>query len=213
MSRSLSKTLLCIPTELEAGYLRDADPKLLEESRWAGVAVIGFGPVAAAASTALLIAAQEPEHILLVGIAGTYLGEEAVGTAASFGSVSLDGVGAGEGGAFLSPARMGFPQWSPEEGAPVFDHLALADDGAELVSVCAAADGPAMLAHRRARFPEAVAEDMESFGVALAAHMAGVPITVLRGLSNQAGNRDPKTWAIEAALGAVAARLRSHYAG
>ncbi len=208
MSLLPSETLLCVPTELELNHLKSAAEDVMKESHWARVAVVGFGPIAAAASTAALIADHRPAHVLLVGIAGTYLEDEAIGTAVTFGSVSMDGVGAGEGDGFVSPAAMAFPQWSPSEGAPVFDHLPLADEGPELLSVCATADGPAMLASRRARFPSAVAEDMEAFGVALAAKMAGLSTTTVRGLSNRAGNRDPKSWRIEAALGAAATRLR-----
>ena len=198
-----------MPTQLELDHLKAAAPDTFTGSRWAEIAVIGFGPVAAAASTAALVAAHRPQHVLLMGIAGTYLTEEEVGTAVTFGSVSIDGVGAGEGEELLAPAAMGFPQWSPPSGEPVFDSLPLTAEGPELLTVCAAAHGAEMLAARRARFPNAVAEDMESFGVALAASMAGIPTTTIRGLSNQAGNRDAKSWRIEAALSAAAGLLVS----
>ena len=209
MSPLPAKTLLCVPTQLELDHLTQMAPDLVAESHWAQVAVIGFGPVAAAASAAALIAAHRPAHVVLIGIAGTYSTEAAIGTALTFGSVSMDGVGAGEGKLALSPATMNFPQWTPPSGKPIFDHLPLADQGPELLTVCAAADGAEMLAARRARFPHAAAEDMESFGVALAAKMAGLPTTTIRGISNEAGNRDPKTWQIKTALEAAAARLRA----
>lgn len=207
MSLLPSETLVCVPTQLELNHLTEVAPDLLADPRWAHVAVVGFGPVAAAASTAALIAAHRPAHVLLIGIAGTYLQEEAIGTAVTFGSVSMDGVGAGEGSSTLSPRAMNFPQWSAPTGDQVFDHLPLTGEGPELLTVCAAADSPTMLATRRARFPHAVAEDMESFAVALAAKMAGLPTTTIRGLSNQAGNRDPSTWRIQDALAAAASQL------
>ena len=58
---------------------------------------------------------------------------------------------------------------------------------------------------RRERFPDAVAEDMEGFAVAVACTLAGVPLRVVRGISNLVGDRDPKHWRIPAAL--AAARL------
>lgn len=210
MSPLPAKTLLCVPTQLELNHLTEADPDLMAASRWAHVAVIGFGPVAAAASTAALIAAHRPAHVLLIGIAGTYLAKDTIGTALTFGSVSMDGIGAGEGSTTLSPAAMNFPQWSSPSGEPIFDHLPLANEGPELLTVCATADSPAMLATRRTRFPHAAAEDMESFAVTLAATMAGLPTTTIRGLSNQAGNRDPKTWRIKEALQATTTELHRH---
>ena len=46
------------------------------------------------------------------------------------------------------------------------------------------------LARILARYPEAVAEGMEGFGVATAAAQAGVPFAELRTVSNPVGPRD-----------------------
>ncbi|QDV04663.1 Futalosine hydrolase [Planctomycetes bacterium Poly30] len=203
-------TLLCVPTRFELDRLRVLAPEAVAPERWAGVAVIGFGPVAAAAAVSRLIAQRAPKHLILAGIAGTYGAASEAGSAITFGSVAMDGVGAGEGAAFVRPSTMGFPQWEgklrDDESAvaAVFDRLDLESEGPELLTVAAAADGSAMLEARRARFPDAVAEDMEGFGVALAAAMGNVGVSIVRGFSNVAGNRDPKTWAIDDALGAVA---------
>ena len=217
MLRDSQTTLLCVPTRFELDRLRALAPEAVAPERWAGVSVIGFGPVAAAAAVSRLIAQRAPRHIVLAGIAGTYGPESDVGRAMTFGSVAMDGVGAGEGAGFVGPRSMGFPQWEGKVRADdsavaaVFDRLELESEmesgGPELLSVAAATDGAAMLDARRARFPDAVAEDMEGFGVALAAAMAGVGLSITRGISNVAGNRDVKTWAIDDALRAVAERL------
>jgi futalosine hydrolase len=41
---------------------------------------------------------------------------------------------------------------------------------------------------------------MEAFGVAFACHLARVPLTVVRGISNAAGNRDKGDWRLDEAL-------------
>ncbi|MFT7171357.1 MAG: futalosine hydrolase [Paracoccaceae bacterium] len=212
MVRDTQTTLLCLPTQLELLRLTALAPAAVDPERWGAVAVIGFGPVAAAASVSRLLHEHAPTHIVLAGIAGSYGPASEIGTAMTFGSIAMDGVGAGEGAAFVGPSTMGFPQWegNTNHGA-VVDRLTLADDGPQLLTVAAAAEGKAMLAARRRRFPDAAAEDMEGFGVALAAAMGtgigAVPVSIYRGISNVAGNRDPKMWKIDDALAAVAESL------
>ena len=174
----------------------------------ARVELCGFGPIAAAARTAALIAALQPREVLLVGIAGSYDPERfPVASALSFGQVAVDGVGAGEGADFQGPRRLGFPQW-PGTGdapgdAPVHDELELPSDGPLLLTVAAAAANPQMAERRTQRFPGAAAEDMEGFAVALAGALAATPVHIVRGISNRVGDRDPKTWSIPAAMEAA----------
>ena len=77
-----------------------------------------------------------------------------------------------------------------------------------MLTACAASAGPADVAARRALIPDAVAEDMEGFGIALACELAGVPWTIIRGISNRAGDRDHAQWCVEPALEAAAALAR-----
>src|SRR5688572_8500616 len=157
-------TLLLVPTELEARKLEQ-----LGGLRGAGAiaATIGFGAVAAAASTAALLARFQPRRALLLGIAGSY--DEArhpIGSALCFARVAIDGLGAGEGDDLLAPAQLGFPLApvsSFDGGAS--DELALAcppdarGDGALLLTVCAASSSSAQATRRKHRHPRAVAED------------------------------------------------------
>ena len=46
---------------------------------------------------------------------------------------------------------------------------------------------------------------MEGFGLALAGHLAGSRVEVVRGVSNEAGDRDTTGWRIDDALAAAAA--------
>lgn len=222
-------TLILVPTELELARLAD------EGGFPAGCGLVhlcGFGPIAAAARTGALLERLQPARVVLVGIAGSYdLARLPVGSAAQFRAAAVEGIGVGEGERLLAPPQLGFPQWPAREHASaVHDTLDLTvierantsggtsgvPSGAigELVlSTCAASDSREHARLRTKRFPTAVAEDMEAFGVALACALASTPLTVVRGISNEVGNRDPKSWRIPAALRAARALTLELLAG
>jgi futalosine hydrolase len=198
--------LVLIPTALERDRMESIGD-LVGEPGW--IHLCGFGPVAAAARSAELLARLQPARVLLIGCAGTHAPEtHPVGTAWRFDSVAIDGIGAGEGHHVLGPADLGLPQWT-EDGEPVHDRLPLdGGDAGLLLTVCSAAGDEPQAERRRARFPDARAEDMEAFGVALACHLARVPLTVIRGISNTAGNRDKGDWRLDEALTSALALAR-----
>ena len=207
-----SPTLLLFPTELE--QRRFLDRGALEPGH-ALQAVCGFGPVAAAARTAHLVATLRPRRVILLGIAGAYdVERHPPGSALVFARVAIEGVGAGEGERLVGPRALGFPQWPGSPGttaAPVDDALDLwrPDRLAPelradlLLTTCAAADDDALVGRRLERHPGAAAEDMEGFAVALACALEGVPVGIVRGISNRAGDRDGRHWKIPAALAAA----------
>jgi futalosine hydrolase len=173
----------------------------------------GFGPVAAAARTMQLIARHQPTHVILVGIAGSLRPELEVGTARSFRQVRCDGIGAGTGADHKSASEIGWQHWISERAtgdeaqSGIGDVLRLvpslidaAELSGELLTVCAASGSESDVAMRVARYPDAIAEDMEGFGVAVACYFGGVPLQIIRGISNRAGDRDQRNWAIERAL-------------
>ncbi len=199
--------LVLVPTAVELRHLEDRGG--LGPGR-ALVEVCGFGPVAAAARAAELVARLRPRRVLLVGIAGSFDADRhPVGSALTFARVALDGVGAGEGEELLGPARLGLAQWSsPAEASrpSIVEELAVRPrdgDTGLLLTVCAASVSEEMAAVRRRRHPEAVAEDMEGFAVALSCALAEVPLTIVRGISNVVGDREPKTWRIGDAMAAA----------
>jgi futalosine hydrolase len=181
------RTLLLVPTELELARLVELGGFPADSAR---IELCGFGPVAAAARTAQLVARHSPATVLLVGIAGSYdLGRLPVGSAAAFRETAIEGLG------------QGFPQW-PGIG----ERVALASGSrAEglLLTVCKPSHSPAEAATLRARFTGAAAEDMEGFGVALACALAGVPCTIVRGISNACGDRNTRGWRVDEALSAA----------
>lgn len=209
--------LVLVPTAMERALLQphlDALP-----GPRPCVELCGFGVVAAAARTAGLLARHAPRRVILVGIAGRYDGGPAVGAAAVFPRVACHGIGAGSGAAFVTAGALGWPQWPgdpPDAGREVGDTIDLGGDpgaGATLLTVTAAAASAADVEDRRRRFPAAVAEDMEGFAVALACRLAGVPCGIVRGISNDAGDRDAARWPVRRALDAAAALLAGLLAG
>jgi futalosine hydrolase len=174
------------------------------------IELCGFGPIAAAARAAHLVATCKPASVMLVGIAGSFDDRLMIGQAYRFHEVASYGIGVGSGSDFQPAAAVGWPQWpgDPATGLDaVGDRLGRsgATAGRVLLTACAASAGPADVALRRELIPDAVAEDMEGFGVALACELAGVPWTIIRGISNRAGDRDHSRWRVEPALAAATA--------
>ena len=188
--------LILIPTSLEANRLG-----LTNDHSELNVEICGFGPIVSAAKTARLIAERHPHRILLLGIAGSYSDELELGQAYQFERIRCHGVGVGTRNAFRSTAEIGWLQHesSPEIGneLTVAIHADAGSIRSCLQTVCAASANEADVEFRCA---DSDAEDMESFGVASAAALAGIPMHVIRGISNRAGDRDHNNWQIEAAL-------------
>ncbi len=201
----MTTTLLLIPTAFERDALFGAEgvPDTMR------VELAGLGPVAAAARAAQCIAESRPSRVVLAGLAGTFDPERlAIGSVTEFAEVAIDGIGAGEGESAVGLDALGFPQWEDDRGR-VVDRLPLdaIDASGVLLTVSAASADVAHAALRRRRVPDASAEDMEGFGVALACRLADVPLRIVRGIGNRVGDRDTSGWAIEPALAAVRERL------
>lgn len=208
-------TLVLVPTDLERRLLGPALSAGLGEGD--RLELCGFGIVAAAARTAALLGTHAPDRVLLVGIAGR-LGEAlSIGAAYRFDRVACHGVGAGSGDAFVPAAALGWAQWPGDPAAaaaavgdvidlpaPRTDADAIASGGL-LLTACAASATAEDAAARTQLFSAATAEDMEGFGVALACRIHGAPLAIVRGISNDAGNRDHARWRVPTALAAAAA--------
>jgi futalosine hydrolase len=204
--------LILVPTVLERERLV---PRLAQESADSDYAfqLCGFGAIAAAARAAALIARYRPSRVLLIGIAGSYdLEQVPLGSAVRFDQVACHGIGLGSGPHFVSATQLGWQQFSGGDAQPEIGDLITLDStfvpgvssAGMLLTCCAASADTVDARERRSRFPEAVAEDMEGYGVALACSLAGVPLQIVRGISNQVGDRDPRRWQIDRALHAAA---------
>ncbi len=191
--------LLLIPTSLELQYALADLPQAMD------VQLCGWGPITAAVETSHLLARRSVRRLILLGIAGTYHPQVLpVGSAASFQSVVCYGIGAGEGDGYQSAAELG---WLPNGSDGT---LALTPMGRKqplLLTVTSSAAHSRDVERRRQRHPQAMAEDMEAWGVAKAASRFGVPLTVIRGISNKAGDRNREHWQISTAIRAAVALL------
>ena len=134
--------------------------------------------------------------------------------------LQFHGHGVGSEPAFIPAATLGWQQWPGDSGdadSGVGDLLpgAVPDrsdpDQASLprerllLTVTAAAVGPDDVSFRKAIYPEASAEEMEGFAVALACRLFRIPCTIVRGISNTAGDRDKARWRISESVEATAA--------
>jgi len=205
-------SLLLVPTGLER---RVIEPVVTAAAAVAiRIELCGFGPVVAAARTAALIAAARPERVLLVGIAGRLDERLAIGSAHGFSHVTCDGIGVGSGDGHTPAERLGWSQWPGSSGDPttrIGDTLPCSSgrlpadaQAGLLLTVCSAAADPADTQTRRRRHPDALAEEMEGFGVAAACRLAGVPLDIVRGISNTAGDREKASWRVDDACRAAA---------
>jgi len=212
----MTRTLILIPTESERDVLGPLlESALQADDRWE---LCGFGLVAAAALTAQIIADQRPARVIVVGIAGTFCDELSVGTATTFDEVVCYGIGAGSGAEHQSAGDMGWNHIGGRVsdtnigGMVITDTVSLQgchssgamERSCQLLSVTAASGDSNDAAIRHGRFPDAVAEDMEGFAVAMACRLAAVPVTIVRGISNHVGDRNVANWQIKPALEAAA---------
>ena len=187
--------LILVPTQLESGLLFPDGPP-------APLAVCGFGLAAAGAGAAHAIAehrAAAEGGVILVGAAGTYdTSRHPIGSAVVAGSVRCDGIGAGSGRDHRTARDLGFA---------AADSIALGQ-GPQILSVATAAGSAGEASGRRERYPAAAGEEMEGYAVAVATGLFDVELTIVRGFSNVAGDRDRAGWRMREALGAAADIVR-----
>jgi futalosine hydrolase len=223
----MSRVLVLVPTEFE---LRKLQPLIAEAVATANgtIATCGFGPIVSGIKTTQLLTRHNPTNVVLAGIAGAIGPRFSIGTAASFSQVACYGIGAGSGSEFQTASELGWTRWNEatatQESQDVLqlysdpasfrswrsDSTAGSGDASDssideplLLTVCAASANSTDVADRLKKFPQAAAEDMEAYSVAVACRMANVPLTVIRGISNIAGDRNKAHWDVDAALKAV----------
>lgn len=199
----MPKTLLLIPTEKEWRAIQPA----LAPREWIEPRICGFGLVAATANAGKWIQELHPDQVVLCGLAGTYQSDRLpVGSAAFFDSVAQFGIGCVRED-FQLPSALGFED--PADQTIALDLPLHAQTSGTLVSVTAS--GMFSSEQILATYPSAVAEDMESYGVAAAARAVGVPLRVLRGISNVVG--EPfADWKIDQAIVSLRLALESNLA-
>ncbi|MEV0092440.1 futalosine hydrolase [Streptomyces sp. NPDC050738] len=163
----------------------------------------GVGPAASAAAAATALALGTYDLVVSAGIGGGFgvpLGSLVIAdaiVAADLGAETPDG--------FVPVTELGFGSVEHRPPSALVRRTAAA---------CAAATGTVLTvstvtgtaeraAALRLAHPGAVAEAMEGFGVAEAAHQHGVPALEVRAISNAVGPRDRDAWRIGDALAAL----------
>ena len=181
-------TLVLVPTELEARRLA---------LRHAPLELCGFGLARAGVGAMHAIARHRPQRVVLAGVAGSYDAE-----LAPIGAVLAPAAGA------MPRPRRRRPDAGPAGVRRQRRGGARGEDGLAL-SVARASESLDQARSRRAAEPRAVLEEMEGYAVALAAMTAEIPCTMLRAVSNMAGDRDVAGWSLDPALDALRERLDS----
>lgn len=207
----MSDTLVVVPTKGEANEI-SKNLKTLVSSDLIKIEICGFGPITAASRVAGLLASGSWSRVFLIGIAGSFDQRIPVGSAVTFQSVHAWGIGVGEGAAFQSAQQIGWDQWPGDSRCEkIGSTLRLASDSRhQLITACSASASEEEASRKLNCFPDADAEDMEGFAVAAACHMQGVPLTIVRGISNVVGMRDHSKWKIREALKAASSLAASY---
>ena len=175
----------------------------------------GFGVVAAAVNASHWITVHQPDEVMLLGIAGSLSSSVEVGTAMAFDSVVVDGIGVGSGHDFQSATAMG---WSGDQ--PITLTTEAEPGNGRLVTVCAASSDFEMACQRAKRFTvddamnteDKLAEDMEGYAVAAACQKSNVPLSIIRGISNMAGDRVDAHWKVDEAIDSIIEMIASRHA-
>lgn len=206
--------LILIPTAIEAASLLD-EPRELQfgqpsETKINGrsfqAALCGFGLAAAGvgATSAINKATEPVEQVILVGTAGSYdLDQHPVASTVVGGRVRCVDLGVPDNaGMRLTVELPGISPWPDELALNIPEELRSTPTGL-LLSVAGPAVSREHATDRHRDFQPAVAEEMESYSVAIACRTLGIPLTVLRGISNLAGDRDKARWRMREAMQAV----------
>ena len=176
----------------------------------------GPGPVAAALSTAALLAVGgEYDLVISAGIAGGFRGRAEIGDIVLADQVIAADQGCCTDEGFSTLRDLGLPG---EGGYAVgnLEHRARLASGpyrllaGDILTLSCMTGTDARAAELAARYPRAVAEAMEGYGVIEATRRSfertgrDVASTEIRAISNIIGRRDRSTWNIPLAFGALA---------
>lgn len=198
------RLLIVSAVDAEAAAIAEALEAVPEATTAIDILVGGVGPAAAAATASAALARRPYDLVLSAGIAGGFApvqpGDIAVASAVVFADL-----GAETADSFAPISTLGFGQERHAVAAEIAERLAGATGGqlGTILTVATVTGTAATAAAMALRFPDAVAEAMEGFGVAEAAALLDVQFGELRAISNVVGPRDRDAWQIPAALEAL----------
>jgi len=193
--------LICVATAFERS--------LLDERRVSGqrfrVVETGVGPVNAAHAATVAILEERPDAIVVCGVAGAYPSSGLkIGDVVSASLEIYGDLGAQSPTGFLDMQALGFPVVSSP--TLLFNELPMqvfpTSQSVRFVTVSTCTGTENMAREIEARTNGAV-ENMEGAAVAHVAHLLGVPVGEVRGISNMVTNRDRKSWRLREAAAAA----------
>lgn len=189
--------LVLIPTEFEKQLAAPAIDTLRQRS--VEVQICGIGLIESAIRTLELLYAHRPRQVWLVGIAGSYVDELIVGQAYEFSQICCYGIGVGAAENYQSINELG---WTASLGNGMHERITLRSNSPNrsLLSTTAASASVQEVTQKLGKFPDCQAEDMEAFSVARACQSLNVPLRVVRGISNRAGDRERQRWKVADAM-------------
>jgi futalosine hydrolase len=194
--------LLCVATELEGTLLRD---RVDAAGLSAAVVRTGIGPVNAAHAVTLFLATTGAKAIVVCGIGGAYPASGLqVGDVVCAETECYGDLGATSPSGFLDMRALGFP--IVEAPTRLFNELPMQIFPTErrvpfiTVTSCTGTEGAARAIEQRTR---GAVENMEGAAVAHVAHLHGVPVGEVRGISNSVTNRDTRAWRVNEAAAAA----------
>lgn len=199
--------LVCVATEFEGALLRE---RLAGTRPSVTVVRTGVGAVNAAHAVTLFLARERPDAIVVCGIGGAYPGSGlALGDVVCAESECYGDLGATSPAGFLDMEALGLPVI--DAAAPIYNVLPMQVFPAPrrvpfvTMSSCTGTDAAARAIEARTG---GAVESMEGAAVAHVAHLHGVPVGELRGISNIVSDRDTRAWRMhEAAVAAQEALI------
>ena len=194
--------LLCVATEFEGALLRE---RLTGSPASVAIVRTGVGPVNAAHAVTLFLAKTDARAIMVCGVGGAYPASGlAIGDVVCAASECYGDLGATSPSGFLDMKALGFPV--VEGPATLFNEIPMqvfpVDRRVPFVTVscCTGTDGAAREIEKRT---SGAVESMEGAAVAHVAHLHGVPVGEVRGISNIVTNRDTTAWKLNEAARAA----------
>jgi futalosine hydrolase len=199
--------LLCVATEFEGALLRE---RLTGSHPDVAIVRTGVGPVNAAHAVTLFLAQADARCIVVCGVGGAYPSSGVhVGDVVCAASECYGDLGATSPSGFLDMKTLGFPV--VEGPAPLFNEIPMqvfpVERRVRFVTLSTCTGTETVARELESRTGGAV-ESMEGAAIAHVAHLHGVPVGEVRGISNLVTNRDTSTWHLkEAAIAAQEAVL------
>lgn len=193
--------LLCVATEFEASTLK------AHLTANAGIRIVqtGVGPVNAAHGTTREILQQRPDAIVSCGIGGAYPGSGLnIGDVVCASDEVYGDLGAQSPSGFLDMKALGFPVVGGDR--PLFNEMPLQVfpvDRRERFVTVSTCTGTLVVAEEIERRTNGAVESMEGAAIVHVAHLYGVPVGEVRGISNIVTNRDKSSWRIKEASDAA----------